>query len=548
MNLARRRITERFMLECDEIFVICNIGRAVTDAGVESVLKLAHKAQLSNVGIICTRSDDIQADEAKKDWKGQKSQNIQRLSDAVAADKRDDANIEAEIDDFEEFDDLSDDEKQEVGKLQARQRLIRKRRDGHEFELQAYLITTRNRIIKRKLQLQYSSKVPTGEVRVFCVSNKNYWDHRENPREAALPYLHLSGILEVRKYCISIVANSQRRIASRYMNHNIPDLYAQIQLWVQSGAGSADAERKEVVRHTLNRLETRLKKDLSSRTSSVNQVAKAMKEDFAEQVYENRQISEWSEAAVEAGYQWSGWHHSSYAAFCRRYGDYCTPAAGKHNWNEEAIEKMVQDLKIPWEALCSCVENREVKAGELLEDLTDWSTQLLEDDLGIPEIADPLVDALESQRQVLAGSIEQIYEEFGASSKTLRTDVMSGIQTSLIGQAMQGAYRSCNLESGRGSDARRKGIINAALAHDDLFRGLMKDFKKSFHLLADEAQEKIRIAVASYLSSIHSTLDIILSDNVALESEQDPAFRRRVDEDAKAGKEAIDKTRAEIQG
>ena len=44
------------------------------------------------------------------------------------------------------------------------------------------------------------------------------------------------------------------------MSHTIPDLYAQIQLWVQSGAGSADAERKEVVRSTLHKLENRLKK------------------------------------------------------------------------------------------------------------------------------------------------------------------------------------------------------------------------------------------------------------------------------------------------
>lgn len=80
------------------------------------------------------------------------------------------------------------------------------------------------------------------------------------PRDTALPYLQLSCILEVRKYCISIVANSQRRIATRYMRDEIPDLLAQLELWVQSGAGSADAERKEVVRCTLNELESRLKK------------------------------------------------------------------------------------------------------------------------------------------------------------------------------------------------------------------------------------------------------------------------------------------------
>lgn len=55
--MARRIITERYLLQCDEIFAICNIGRAVTDKGVPEVLHLAKEARLSNVGIVCTRSD-----------------------------------------------------------------------------------------------------------------------------------------------------------------------------------------------------------------------------------------------------------------------------------------------------------------------------------------------------------------------------------------------------------------------------------------------------------------------------------------------------------
>lgn len=53
-------MTERFLRECHEIFVVCNIGRAVTDVGVEDVFKLAVQAKqedLRNVGIVCTRSD-----------------------------------------------------------------------------------------------------------------------------------------------------------------------------------------------------------------------------------------------------------------------------------------------------------------------------------------------------------------------------------------------------------------------------------------------------------------------------------------------------------
>ncbi|KAL6408246.1 hypothetical protein AUP68_08100 [Ilyonectria robusta] len=547
MNLARRTITERFLLECDEIFVVCNIGRAVTDAGVESVFELARQANLSNVGVICTRSDDINANEAKKDWKGQKSKNIQRLIDAVAADKRDYDNIESELAEYAGDDDLSDEERDRELELHKQQRLVRKRKNDHTFELHAYLVTTRNSTIYQKLRDQYSSKVPSGDLRVFCVSNKNYWDHRMRPQDAALPYLQLSCILEVRKYCISIVANSQRRIATRYMRDEIPDLLAQIELWVQSGAGSADAERKEVVRRTLNELESRLKKDLSSNSSSVNNIAASIKQDFLEQIYEKRRISDWSESAIEAGDEWSGWHHSSYAAFCRQFGNYCTPAAGKHNWNEEAIGGMVKDLKRPWKALCARIEDREIETGRLVEELTDWSIQHLDCGLGdMPEIASPLANAIVSQQQVLLGNIEEVYEEFGASLRTLRTDAMSGIQTSLIGQSMDGPYRSCNRESGRGSDARRKGIINDALARDDLFSDLMRSFRKSFSQLAKVAQKKIDTAVSTYLASIHGTLKIILSENVALESEQDPAFRRRVDEAVKESKAKIERIKAEI--
>jgi len=57
LNTARRTITERYLLECNEIFAVCNIGRAVTDEGLQSLLEIARQAMLSNVGIVCTRSD-----------------------------------------------------------------------------------------------------------------------------------------------------------------------------------------------------------------------------------------------------------------------------------------------------------------------------------------------------------------------------------------------------------------------------------------------------------------------------------------------------------
>ena len=47
----------------------------------------------------------------------------------------------------------------------------------------------------------------------------------------------------------------------------------------------------------------------------------------------------------------------TYSAFCRQYGDYCTPAVGEHNWNKEAMQAMVTDLTEPWDNLRSRLRN-----------------------------------------------------------------------------------------------------------------------------------------------------------------------------------------------
>lgn len=87
-----------------------------------------------------------------------------------------------------------------------------------------------------------------------------YWTHRNDiPKEKALPLLQLSGILAIRRHCMRIVSESQLRIATEYLRGDIPSLLSNIQLWVQSGAGSAAAEQREDIRRALDALEARLR-------------------------------------------------------------------------------------------------------------------------------------------------------------------------------------------------------------------------------------------------------------------------------------------------
>jgi hypothetical protein len=116
----------------------------------------------------------------------------------------------------------------------------------------------RNEHVTKRLTNQYRDQVPNGLLNVHCVSNKEYWDHRDEPRDMAEPYLRLSGIPRLRRHCIGILADSQLRSARAYIRDDIPALLSDLDLWIISGAGSASAERRRVVREALDVLQTTL--------------------------------------------------------------------------------------------------------------------------------------------------------------------------------------------------------------------------------------------------------------------------------------------------
>jgi hypothetical protein len=124
--------------------------------------------------------------------------------------------------------------------------------------LKSFLITTRNHKVTDALRASYQNEIPGENLPVFCVSNLEYWEHRTRPKERALPFLRLSGILEVRKYCLSIVAGSQLCAAIEYMTDAIPALLGSVELWIQSSSGNLSAERKQAIRDILEEVERAL--------------------------------------------------------------------------------------------------------------------------------------------------------------------------------------------------------------------------------------------------------------------------------------------------
>lgn len=548
LNSARQNITERYLLQCDKIFAVCCIGRATTDAGLMNVFELARQAMLSNVAIICTKSDDIRAEEAKNDWKGQRAKDIQHLIDVVTKSQEDFNEVETQLAEYDD-DVLSEggDDPKQVQDLYRRSRKAMKLIADHQYKLKEYLVNTRNTSVRVELHGLYGSRVPDGRLEVFCVSNTDYWEHRDQSKGTASPLLELSGIIELRRHCVSLLEDGQLRIAMKYIRDDIPDILSEIALWVQSGAERVNTERKETVRETLDALEARLRRDLNGNFSQVNSIARSMMEEFHTQLYKRQHIHDWSKGAIEAGLEWSTFHHLTYAAFCRHYGHHATAMVGRLNWNEKAIEGMIRDLTSPWQRLRTTLHNRHRSITRSIEDLMDLAIQYLDTELqDFPDLTAILSQVLTSRQHLLLWDVEEVCKTFEDNLSALRTDALSGIRTSFIGRAMENSYYTCNLESGVGSDGRRKRIINDKLKKESLFEDLMEKFRERFIHLANNLQSSIEAAIETHLDIVQRTLDIIKSENVVSESQQDPDFRGHVGAKIKTAREKIRQIQAAV--
>ncbi|KIY02880.1 uncharacterized protein Z520_01345 [Fonsecaea multimorphosa CBS 102226] len=574
VNSARLKITERYLLNCDEIFVVCRIGRAITDASVMGVIELARRASLSRIGIVCTRSEEIQADEAQRDFGGDAPTTIKRLKDKIKQMQESLKATEREISDFSIDSDteaeIDEEESKELVRLHNAAKKILQTNDCENLRLKTFLMTTRNEKVTADLRTAHQSHIPGGNLPVFCVSNRDYWEHRRNPKEEAMPLLHLSGILQLRRYCLSVVAESQLQAALDYMFDAIPALLGSVELWVQSGAGSLSAERKQAIRDTIEEIEKALD-TVSCLASPVNANARSMEQQFNTHIARSmRQYSnDWSEAAYNVTIEWHGWSHGkqspfpfifsgehspcdhvqtfkflsgTYAAFCRKYGDHSTKATVRPRcWNQEAIQAMVDQLATPWRTFRQNLQASQDNLLNTIDDCFDCAIALSDSTDATARSMRTLTMTMRHRQALLIAAVENLEDGFQSDLSVLRTDAFSGIRSSFIGQLMESAYNRTIQESGTGSDSRRKKIIGDAFGDDQLFERHRRQFRSRFSALAGGLQDKIQAAIATHLAAVQTDLDTLRNENVALESERHPEFRNRVED-------AVRNIRQEMEG
>jgi hypothetical protein len=85
------------------------------------------------------------------------------------------------------------------------------------------------------------------------------------------------------------------------------------------------------------------------------------------------------------------------------------------------------------------------------------------------------------------------------------------------------------LQTGDGCDKRRKAIIRRGFSDEILFEILRIELRKKFSTLAYDHESKLREAIKANLALVQNDIDTLRNENIALESERNPEFRRRVE-------------------
>jgi hypothetical protein len=260
LNSARQAITERYVRECHQIFVVAKIDRAITDESIKQIFELARRVDLSKVDIVCTRSEEIQPREALHDWPAQRV-SIEELQTSITTAEKEMESLKEEIDDLEEDDGhLTREDERQLLDLQRDYRKTERIKENYDLELKRFIVKLRNDKVSRDLRQQYRNHPIATSLSIFCVSNSTYWDNRGKPSDVALPYLEFSGIIDLRRYCIGVVAQSRLEATRKFIKDEIPALLGSIELWIDAGSGNASAESKQKVLDAVASMQTELDK------------------------------------------------------------------------------------------------------------------------------------------------------------------------------------------------------------------------------------------------------------------------------------------------
>ncbi|KAL4891702.1 hypothetical protein BDV59DRAFT_181582 [Aspergillus ambiguus] len=525
-NYARVRATEKYLSHsCDEVFIVTNISRCVSDQSIQDIMNRCRKGQPRL--IICTRSDDIDPEEAAR-GKNPEDLRVRQMNQRIME-------VENQLDNAISRRQTAP--ANEQARISLEESNLNDRRKTLKLERKRYLVNRRNARVERDLAARYRG------IAVFCVGNPMYSMLREAPPDEPEGYINLSGIRQLRRYCKSVPAQAQFHATSAFLNNLVPALMTSLRQWALAGVDSVTAEKAATLRRILGNMEDVLRREFISRDAHVSRAQKDLDRLFNESV--TRVIrnfdNAWTRNSVERSEEWATWNHNTYAAWCRNYGTHQTGQKSYCCWNDEIVQRAREVLGPRWDEIIVWLESRiDTLTADTAAVFSGMHRELEEHRHLAPRALGNILAGMESRQKCITDEIHYAFLKLVQATHLIARDMLHGHASSIIAGLMRPAYLACNREYGNGSDRRRKNKMRDHLASSGLFANYSESARGIYLACVAERFDALQGQIHEQVQRIVRDLQVVaVADGAAPEAEQAPALAEEMNSRVEVAQRAM---------
>ncbi|PWY79246.1 hypothetical protein BO70DRAFT_57351 [Aspergillus heteromorphus CBS 117.55] len=516
LNYARVRATEKYLRHsCDEVFIVSTIVRCTTDESIRDIARRCAGNQ--PLRIVCTRSEDVDANETVRTSSVAEARPIRDLNNQIRR-------LEQKVRDTRTR------RRKATGSISQGLALeeinLSDEKSMLELQLKRTLILRRNEWVTKSL-----SRAWNGNVRVFCVSNKLYSDHRDDDVAQAHEYLKLSGIKGLRRYCQSVPAEAQLRVMETFLHNQVPALIGSLNQWSLAGSDAVTTIRADVLRGVLKKAEQALQM-VASQESPIYLAKMSLEDEFNGLITQTIRTfrSDWTTHAVDASQDWAAWHHATYLAFCRNYGAHKTRVQDYRCWNDEVLGPGRGTLSKQWEILFDWLEyQKDGLTREVSNTFQDVYDTIEEHYDMAPDSLQNLLLNMKVRQRSIKDAIRSSLDVLIDANERMMLDAANGHDSSYISDVMRPVYNTCTDESGPGCDARRKRAMYQHLTSPHLFAEFSSRLTSDYHNLTEQIfiplQQRLRDEVGCVVRDLRTSVTV---EGEVTEAGQDRLFTREL--------------------
>ena len=223
------------------------------------------------------------------------------------------------------------------------------------------LIQVRNEQVKSQLQTVYAESFSPKRLPVFCIDNA-FYQEQDFPQA-----VKMSGIPDLRRYCLSLPGRALFRSADIFLGSQLPALVNSLEIWLEAAhtAGTQSFSNILDVESLHDDLDFKLetwKTDFSRKCRDSLKTPCSKHLDCYVLDFRLIHFSDRKEAAILAEAcstcdSWNSMHHTSYQAWVRHDGTYSTKTVKHKCWNTELVGSLNHVLTRYWVSFDSDVEN-----------------------------------------------------------------------------------------------------------------------------------------------------------------------------------------------